>query len=115
MKKIDKIRINNFNGLAPFGEEGETLITKIARILDENEPITDGAPLVYTEKKDGVLPQYDIRSDKWQIAMNAMDRVNEHKVSEYLKQGTVEELGKKDDSKNEDSASESTQTADAKE
>ena len=112
MKKINKIRINNFEGLTPFGEEGETLITKIARILDENEPITDGAPLVYTEKKDGVLPQYDIRSDKWQIAMDAMDRVNEHKVSEYLKQGTVEELGSKD---KEGSTTEASQTAEAKE
>ena len=114
MKKINKIRINNFEGLTPFGEEGETLITKVARILDENEPITDGAPLVYTEKKDGVLPQYDIRSDKWQIAMNAMDRVNEHKVSEYLKQGTVEELNK-DSSKNENSVNSDIQTAEAKE
>ena len=112
MKKINKIRINNFEGLTPYGEEGETLIKKVARILDENEPITDGAPLVYTEKKDGVLPQYDIRSDKWKIAMDAMDKVNKHKVSEYLKQGTVEELGQKQD---ENSTTETSQTAEPKE
>lgn len=66
-------------------EEGELLITKIKRILDENEPLTDGAPLIYTPKKQGVVPEYNIRTDKWEIAMKAMDRVNEYKLSEYIK------------------------------
>lgn len=31
--------------------EGEPIEDKIRRILDENEPITDGAPIIYTEKR----------------------------------------------------------------
>ena len=38
MKTINKIRINNFEGMIKMTEEGETLIKKIQRILDENEP-----------------------------------------------------------------------------
>lgn len=61
--------------------EGETLETKVARLLENNEPITDGAPIIYTEKKDGVLPQYDIRTDKWDIAQSAMDLANASKIA----------------------------------
>ena len=45
MKKINKIRINNFEGMIEMTEKGATLIKKVQRILDENEPPTDGAPI----------------------------------------------------------------------
>ena len=32
------------------GSEGETIETKVARIVQNKEPITDGAPMIYTEK-----------------------------------------------------------------
>jgi hypothetical protein len=54
MKTIKKIRINNFKGMIEMTEEGETLIKKIQRILDENEPLTDGAPMIYTPVKPEV-------------------------------------------------------------
>lgn len=91
MKTIRHIRINNFAGVAEIkNEEGETLITKIQRILDENEPITDGAPMIYTPKQEGVRADCNIRTDKWEIAMNAMDKVNNYKLSQYLKKGEAE-------------------------
>ena len=34
MKQINKIRINNFNGMIEIKEEGETLIKKIQRIME---------------------------------------------------------------------------------
>ena len=43
--------------------EAESIEEKVRRILDENEPITDGAPIIYTELKDGVRPEYNIRTD----------------------------------------------------
>ena len=36
--------------------EGESIETKCARVLQNNEPITDTAPIIYTAKEDGVLP-----------------------------------------------------------
>jgi hypothetical protein len=56
--------------------EGETLETKIERIISNNEPITDGAPIIHTERKDGVVSAYNIRTDRWEIATDAMDKVS---------------------------------------
>lgn len=97
MITILKIRNNSFNEMIPEAEEGENILTKVRRIIDENEPLEDGAPLIYTPKADGVRPEHDIRTDKWAIAMKAMDRVSEYKVSKYLQDGDVkpvEEQGK---------------------
>lgn len=71
-------------------EKGETLIKKIQRILDENEPLTDGAPMIYTPKQAGVREDCNVRTDKWALAMDAMDRVNNYKLNEYLKKGEAE-------------------------
>lgn len=67
--------------------EGESIEEKVKRILDTGEPIKDGAPLIFTDKKDGVLPEYDIRTDRFMVAIDAMDKVNSYKLSEYLKDG----------------------------
>lgn len=61
--------------------EGESIETKVSKLIENNEPITDGAPIIFTEKKDGVLPQYDIRTDKWDIAQSAMDLANASKIA----------------------------------
>ena len=63
---------------------------KIQRILDENEPLTDGATMIYTPKQAGVREDCNVRTDKWALAMEAMDRVNNYKLTEYLKEGTTE-------------------------
>ncbi|QXP45075.1 hypothetical protein [Microvirus mar40] len=72
--------------------EAESIETKVRRILDENEPITDGAPIIYTEKADGVKPEYNIRTDRWQIAIDAMDKVSSYEASKYLKSGEKVEM-----------------------
>lgn len=58
--------------------EGETIEEKVARVVENKEPIEDGAPIIYTERKDGVIPAYNIRTDKWDIALTAMDQVNKN-------------------------------------
>lgn len=72
--------------------EGEPIEDKIRRVLDENEPITDGAPIIYTEKKDGVRPEFNIRADKWDIAIQAMDKVSNYEASKYLQAGEMPEI-----------------------
>ena len=44
----------------------------------------DSAPLIYTPRKDGVIAAYDIRTDKWDVALDAMEKVNQtrSKISE---------------------------------
>ena len=61
--------------------EGESIEKKVSKLIENNEPITDGAPIIYTEKKDGLLPQFDIRTDKWDIAQSAMDLANASKIA----------------------------------
>lgn len=61
--------------------EGERIETKLERIKNNNEPTTDGAPLIYTAKGDGVLPGYNIRTDKWDIALEAMDKIHKTDIA----------------------------------
>lgn len=61
--------------------EGEYLEQKIERIVNNSEPIKDGAPAIYTEKKDGVLPAFNIRTDRWDIAYGAMEKLEKAKMA----------------------------------
>ena len=56
--------------------EGESIEKKIERMVDSQEPIGETAPIVYTKKSDGIVPAYDVRTDKWDIALEAMNKVN---------------------------------------
>jgi len=62
-------------------EEGESLETKISRIVTNNEPITDGAPIIYMDRGDGIKPEFDVRTDRWDIALDAMDKVTKSKLA----------------------------------
>ncbi|WNK14260.1 MAG: hypothetical protein [Microvirus sp.] len=67
---------------------GETIEAKVRRIVNNNEPITDGAPLIYTDRKDGVQAEYDIRTDRFEIAVEAMDKVQKAQIAKresYMK------------------------------
>ncbi len=53
--------------------EGETIEQKVDRIVNNKEPIKDGAPEIYTERKEGVRPSTNIRTDRWEVAIEATD------------------------------------------
>jgi histidinol dehydrogenase len=55
--------------------QGERIEEKINRIVNNKEPITDGAPIIYTNRKDGVNPAYNIKTDRFEIAVDAMDKI----------------------------------------
>lgn len=61
--------------------EGETIEMKVNRIVNNKEPIKDGAPLIYTERKEGTLAGYDIRTDRFEIAIEAMDKINRSNIA----------------------------------
>lgn len=61
--------------------EGETIEQKVVRITQNKEPIKDGSPRVYTERKEGVRADMDIRTDRWEVAVDAMDKVQKDKVA----------------------------------
>ena len=66
--KPTKIRVNN-------SIEGETIEMKVRRIVDNKEPITDGAPLIYGPKGE-IMAGHDIRTDRFEIAVEATDAIS---------------------------------------
>ena len=92
-----KFQSIKFNTLLNVNEsvEGETIETKIERITTQNEPITDGAPIIYTERKDGVMAEYDPRTDRFEIAIDAMSTIQKAKMAERAQR--IEPLENKKD------------------
>lgn len=70
-KKMAKTTLN-----VNKAKEGEHIEAKVRRILNNKEPIKDGAPRVFTERKDGVKPEYDIRADKWEAAVDVTTQIS---------------------------------------
>lgn len=74
---------------------GENIETKVRRITENNEPITDGAPIIYTNRDDGVLPAYNIRTDRWEVAQQAMEAVNQANLAKSKNYGKIDKEDKK--------------------
>lgn len=71
--KKPKFVKSNFTGV--ITTEGETIETKVFRILNNKENIKEALPMIYTDRKDGVRPETDIRTDKWEIAVEAQGKI----------------------------------------
>lgn len=83
--------------------EGERIEEKVERFVNGGEAIKDGAPLIYTERKDGVLPEYNIRTDRFDIGLEAMDYVTRSQRAKTI------EMFPKNDSGESESSGQSTQ------
>jgi len=73
MYVVKKNTVTGFN--INESTEGETIEQKIQRVTINKEPIKDGAALIYTERSEGVKAGYNIRTDRFEIAIDAMDKV----------------------------------------
>ena len=56
---------------------------KIRKALDGTENLELGKPALFTRRGEGVRPETDIRTDRWDIAMDAQNHVNQVKATEY--------------------------------
>lgn len=58
--------------------QAEPREVKLRKIINgESNDMEDGVfPTIYTEKKDGVQPEFDIRTDRFEIAVDAVDKIN---------------------------------------
>ena len=74
--------------------EGETIEEKVNRIVNNNEPISDGAPIIFTEKKDGVLPEYNPRTDRWDVTLTAMEKMDQARKAKKEQAVKPEDFGK---------------------
>ena len=81
--KSRKGYINDPN-LAYQAEPREVKLRKI--INGEANNMEDGVfPTIYTEKKDGVQPEFDIRTDRFEVAIDAMDKINQSIANQIAK------------------------------
>lgn len=72
--------------------EGETIETKVERMVANKEPITDGAPEIFTERADGVMHGFNVRTDRWEVATEAMDALTKSKIAKAEGGGKVVDL-----------------------
>lgn len=75
--------INNPN-LTYQAEPREVKLRKI--INGEANNMEDGVfPTIYTEKKDGVQPEFDIRTDRFEVAIDALDKISQSIADQIAK------------------------------
>lgn len=55
---------------------GESIEEMIERTTTTNEPIESSAALIYTDKSEGVMAAYNPRTDRFEIAQSAMDKIH---------------------------------------
>lgn len=91
LKNNSSLRVNK-------SYQGESLEDKLERIIQQKEPIKDGAPLVFTERKMGVLPEYNIRTDRFVIAIDAMNAVQKSTIAKREAAMKANEESAKDES-----------------
>lgn len=72
-------KITNYNRQLQTTEsfEGQSLEEKVYQAVNSNAPIEAVAPMVYTERKEGVRPDTNIRTDRFEIAQEAMTSIAE--------------------------------------
>lgn len=69
--------------------EAEPLEVKLRKATEEKTPIEAVAPMIYTEKSKGVIPEYDIRTDRFELAQEAMEKLNSVKFSDVAKNEAI--------------------------
>ena len=67
--------------------QAEPREVKLRKIINgESNDMEDGVfPTIYTEKKDGVQPEFDIRTDRFEVAIDAIDKINQSVANQIVK------------------------------
>ena len=68
MPAIGSLQINQ-------SKEGEPIERRVEKLMAGKEPIQDVVDAIYTERADGVQPQYNIRTDRFEMAIEATDKM----------------------------------------
>lgn len=54
--------------------EGITMETQVALFMNNQTDLERATPLIYTERKEGIVSAYNIKSDRFDIAIDAMEK-----------------------------------------
>lgn len=72
----------------PKTEEAESIEQMLRRLTANKQPIPDNVPELYTPKADGVLPNTDIRTDRFDIAAQAKDKWDKSEIAKVQNKAT---------------------------
>lgn len=61
--------------------EAESIEEKLRRLAVSGEPVKETVGMIYTRRRDGVLPQYDIRTDRFEVIQNGMDTMTRSAIA----------------------------------
>lgn len=72
-------------------EEGESLMKKLRKMLEKGEAPDETLPIIYTDKGEGVLPGYDIRTDRYEVLREATEKLKTSEKTERAEQRAAKE------------------------
>lgn len=55
-------------------EQGESIEEMLRRLTASKQPIPSNVPPIYTPMEEGVIGDYDIRKDRFNVAIEAQDK-----------------------------------------
>lgn len=76
--------------------EAEKLETKIERMMQGGEVLMEGKDPIYTPKESGVLAETDIRTDKFEVALDAVinaQKSYENRMKKAIEAGEADQFG----------------------
>lgn len=83
------MRINN-------SREGKSIEQEVRMMLNNKEKISGESPLIYTPKSNGTMPAYDIRTDRFDIAVEGMDKIHKSYTARRDEKAKMEVVKEKD-------------------
>lgn len=86
---------------------GQSIEEQVRLAETTNAPIEAISPMIYTDSKDGVRPEFDIRTDRQELALDAIDH---YQGSEIAKTDFMAIDNDKDHPSYEELANESLKT-----
>ena len=61
--------------------EAETLEVQVSKILTGNEPMPSLTAPIFTERKDGVQAEHNIRTDRFDVALKGTDYISKSNLA----------------------------------
>lgn len=72
-------------------EKGTSIEEQVRQSVQSKEPIIATKNVIFTAKRDGVLPQYNPRTDKQVLAINEFDRATQNLIMQGQALQKIEE------------------------
>ena len=73
-------------------DKGESIEEMLRRLTADKSPIPAEVPNIFTPYKDGIIPDYDIRADRFDVAMEAQDKFAASEIAKGSEMGDLADI-----------------------